>query len=200
MIKEKFLSWLLLFLENNSPKLFDKYGRDKIKYGAEGLYLMLYKLLAIFLIAWIIGISISLLKFLTFYSIIRTFSFGFHAKSSFQCFILSIIFFIFPTYIAVNFNFSSTFSILICIFSFISTILFAPADTSIRPIKSIRKRLFYKLFVLITVIIFSFFIFYSSMNSNYMLMALLVNSIMINPITYKLGGQKYENYRKEVNL
>ena len=85
-MKEKFL--------NDSVNLITRYNNtyteddiDKIKYGLEGLYLTVTKLIIIVLISIILGIFKELILVLIFFNIIRYPAFGVHADKSIICLI-----------------------------------------------------------------------------------------------------------------
>ncbi len=61
-------------------KNYDKTKLAEIKYGLEGLYLMITKLIIITIIAIILNITKEYLLFMLIYTIMRAPSFGIHAK------------------------------------------------------------------------------------------------------------------------
>jgi len=81
-------------------------------------------------------------------------------------------------------------------------IIYAPADTEKRPLINKKKRLRWKILSIIIAIILSVCIILFDQNklSNYMLIGFIEAVLMILPITYKLFGLPYNNYKtyKEV--
>ena len=79
----------------------------------------------------------------------------------------------------------------------ISMILWAPADTPKRPLIRKKHRLKCKilscLIVLIYTIIFSFNNI--SIINNAMLFALIIQMLIINPLTYKITNTQFNNYK-----
>ena len=74
--------------------------------------------------------------------------------------------------------------------------LYAPADTKKRPIVSSKRRLFFKVSTLIILFIYSYYIIRNSnLISNVMLASLLYQSLLINPLIYKLSHQSFNNYK-----
>ena len=187
---------------NSSINLIKKngnYSEEKlaeIKYGLEGIYLTISKLIIIGLIAYILGIFKEVIIFLALYNVIRTTSFGLHATKSWICLLSSsIIFIIFP---------------LICKYLFITDYLKmivglililliyknAPADTHKRPIINPKRRLFFKYTSTFIAIIFVYCALLINNNflSNCFILSLLVQSFMISPTIYKIFKLPYNNY------
>ena len=187
---------------NSSINLIKKngnYSEEKlaeIKYGLEGVYLTISKLIIISLIAYILGIFKEVIIFLALYNVIRTTSFGLHATKSWICLLSSsIIFIIFP---------------LICKYLFITDYLKmivglililliyknAPADTHKRPIINPKRRLFFKYTSTFIAIIFVYCALLINNNflSNCFILSLLVQSFMISPTIYKIFKLPYNNY------
>ncbi len=187
---------------NSSINLIKKngnYSEEKlaeIKYGLEGVYLTISKLIIIGLIAYILGIFKEVIIFLALYNVIRTTSFGLHATKSWICLLSSsIIFIIFP---------------LICKYLFITDYLKmivglililliyknAPADTHKRPIINPKRRLFFKYTSTFIAIIFVYCALLINNNflSNCFILSLLVQSFMTSPTIYKIFKLPYNNY------
>ena len=187
---------------NSSINLIKKngnYSEEKlaeIKYGLEGVYLTISKLIIISLIAYILGIFKEVIIFLALYNVIRTTSIGLHATKSWICLLSSsIIFIIFP---------------LICKYLFITDYLKmivglililliyknAPADTHKRPIINPKRRLFFKYTSTFIAIIFVYCALLINNNflSNCFILSLLVQSFMISPTIYKIFKLPYNNY------
>lgn len=170
---------------------------EEIRYGLEGIYLTITKSIVIFSIAFIFGILKELLIFLLFFNILRFTAFGIHAKNSIICLIYSnLIFLLLPViakYLVIN--------KIVKIISFIIIIIligkYAPADTEKRPIVSPKRRQTYKIISIIISI--SYMIISLSINNNFisnsLLLSLLLELIMINPLTYKIYKQPYNNYK-----
>ena len=82
---------------NSSIKFIMKYQEcddlklKKLNYGLQGIYSLVVKLIVIIIISIITKTISQTLLFLLFYSGIRTYSFGWHAKTNIGCWISSII-------------------------------------------------------------------------------------------------------------
>lgn len=192
-----------LFLDN-SISLITKYNKDlsdidieKILYGLEGIYLTVFKLLAVFVLAILFGIIKEVLLLLMAYNILRFFAFGFHAESSNDCLLLSICLFIVLPLIVFKQLISISFSPVICLLCLVGFWFFAPSDTVKRPLINPRKRLIRKIASTFLVFIYTLICVFSNneMLINALFLAVVIEFFMINPITYKLYKQPYDNYK-----
>lgn len=175
---------------------------DTMRYGLEGLYLTITKLIIIFIISLILGIFKEVLLLILIFNGIRLTSFGVHAKRSIDCLISSILFFLIFPMLCIKL----TIPLLIKQILFIPLVLligiFAPADTEKRPLKNKKKRTIYKILSIIISIIYMTLSLVIKDNtlSNCFIFALIIQIIVMLPITYKIFGVSYNNYKKyEVN-
>ena len=176
----------------------------KLKYGLEGIFNMSTKIIIVLIIAELTQTLQETILFLLFYAGIRTFSFGIHAKTSIGCWISTItIYNIIPILIK-NYYFSKELGYIFIIISLISIIIWAPADTPKRPLIREKNRLKCKIYSILVVILYTL-IFTISTNENInkaLIYALIIQSLMINPITYKLAKTRFNNYKyyhKKIN-
>ena len=179
-------------------KNFDENKLKEIKYGIESFYLTVSKLIVIFALAYIMGLFKSLCIFVFFYSLLRLNGFGLHAKKSWQCWVASVIVFLLIPYLCANLHFNKLFLLLISGLSLILIILFSPADTEKRPIISFKKRLIHKILCSITVLIYIFSLMFlqNDFLCNIIFFSIILETLMILPISYKIFGLKYNNYKK----
>ena len=89
LILEKCMNLITTYNKDLSEK-----DKDKIKYGLEGLYLTITKLIFIIIISIILGIFKEVILLLLTFNGIRLTAFGVHAKRSIDCLISSSLFFI----------------------------------------------------------------------------------------------------------
>lgn len=180
-----------------SNKDISKDELDKIMYGLEGLYLTIQKLIIVITLSVILKIFKEVLLFIVLYNLIRYLAFGVHAKNSLLCLIYSIFAFIgiplLTKYIDINFYLK----IIIFVICIILIIIYSPADTISRPIISKKRRMIYKIFSTLLSIIYMItsFIIKNEYISNLILLSLVLEIIMIIPITYKLLKMPYNNYK-----
>lgn len=180
-----------------SNKDINEVKLEEIMYGLESIYLTLEKIIFIIIISIILKIFKEVIIFMILYNIIRFTAFGAHAKNSITCLIISIITFIglpilakliiIPTYLKLVIG-------SICILGFI---IYAPADTEKRPIISKKRRVTYKICSIILGMIYIILSIYikDSFIDNTLIFSLILQTIMILPITYKLFGVSYNNYK-----
>ena len=182
-------------LINNLNK-YDKTQLEEIKYGIESIYLALSKIIVILIISSLLGLFKEAILFLLVFNILRAFAFGLHASKSIWCWISSSISFIGIPYICKNFIFPNLIYLILPIICLICFILYAPADTIKRPLINSRKRKIYKLLSIINCIIYFALIILikNFLIKNLLLFALILESILILPITYKIFKLPYKNY------
>ncbi len=169
----------------------------EIKYGLEALYLTFSKLIIIGIIALILGIFKELIIFLFIYNIIRATSFGLHASKSWICLISSTLTFIGLPIIMKIITLNIIAKIIIGLISMIGISLFSPADTHKRPIVNKKRRKIYKVLSTITATIYIILslIIKDTYLSNCFIFALILQNILISPLTYKLFNLPYNNYK-----
>lgn len=190
-----FMNKTMSFIKSNG-----KYSEEellKIEYGMEGIFLTITKVLIILLIGIIFKYLDTVILTLLFFNILRFFAFGLHAKKSWQCLIVSIIQFNILPYILINISVGNLLIILIGIFSSLSFLFFAPSDTEKRPLTNKKKRIVRKVLSIITAIIFTIVALHFNFISEVIVSALLIESFMVNPLSYKMLGLKYNNYKKK---
>lgn len=194
-MKERFVERAIIFIEKY--QVCDELKLKKLRYGLEGLYSLIIKLVMVLLLA----IGLKTLKetclILLFYTGLRTFSGGLHAKSNKSCWFLTItIYNVIPLLIK-NFNISNIIGYIILGIGMVGMLLWAPADTPKKPFIRKKVRVRNKILVLLVMSVYGiiFLIFNSNIIKNSLIYAVLVQSILINPITYKITKTQFNNYK-----
>ncbi|MBO5121443.1 MAG: accessory gene regulator B family protein [Bacilli bacterium] len=195
-MKEKFLDFCITFLQKNND--YSELELKKLRYGLEGIYLTLTKTIIILLVSVILNIFIETLICILLFNIIRYFAFGFHAEKSFHCLLLSLFNFVAIPYVLLKVNNSLVLNIIICLICLVFILIFAPADTVKRPLKDKKKRMKRKVLTFLTGCLYTLLIVFlkNSFISDILVSTLIITVIVINPITYKIFGQPYNNYKK----
>ena len=198
-MKKFFLKYSLKLVSDNYPN-YDEDKLDEIRYGLEATYLSLTKTFVILLVCLILGILKESLILLVLFNFLRLTAFGIHATKSWMCWISSSITFIglpflcktivLPDYILIIIGF-------ICLLCFF---LYAPADTKKRPLIHAKRRLVYKIITLVVGLIYVvlLFIINNSFLHNVLVCAMLIESVLIHPLTYKIFRLPYDNYKTYV--
>ena len=190
------------FIINNSISLVNKTNKynntelEEIKYGLESIYLAMTKVVVILFISACIGLFKEAVLFLLIFNLVRATAFGLHASKSIWCWISSSISFLLIPFICKNVIFPTIFYIVASIITVIIFLLYAPADTVKRPLINKKKRKMYKTLSVITALIFISLIFIidNFLIKNMLIFALILESILILPITYKIFKLPYRNY------
>lgn len=177
---------------------YDEEKLEIIEYGLEALYALISKTVVIFLVALLLGVLREVFLVFIFYGLIRTTAFGMHAKKSSHCYIISIGLFIGMAFLCKYISFNPYIKLLISVLSFITLMIYAPADTYKRPLLNAKKRKIYKIITIINSLVYLVVIIilrnYSI--SNYLMVGLLGASLMIHPLTYRVFQLPYNNYKK----
>lgn len=194
-MKEKFVNSSLNFITKYQD--CDKHKIVQLKYGLECIYSMFFKLFIAFIIAIIIGTIKETCIFFLFYAGIRASSYGIHAKNNLQCWISTLTIYNLIPFIIKNYNISNSIGYIIILISFISMILWAPADTPKKPLIRKKNRLICKITSCIIVVIYAIIFTLNKNNfiNNGLIYALTIQSILINPITYKITNTQFNNYK-----
>lgn len=176
---------------------YDDVKLAEIKYGLESLYITITKTIVYFSLAYVLGIFKELLLILLFYGALRTTGFGLHTKKSWQCWITSGIIFMFIPFLVKYLIIGMEIRIIISVLSIIFIAIYSPADTEKRPLIRKNRRIIYKIITTLTAIgitIYSF-ITANALIQNSILFSLLLECLMICPLSYKIFKLKYANYK-----
>ena len=194
-MKEKFIDNCMSMIKSN--KELSERDQKKMRYGLEGLYLTITKMIVIFILAIILGIFKEVLILLLLFNIIRYTAFGVHAKRSIDCLISSTVFFIGFPILCIYLEIPFILKLLIGLLCTIIIAIYAPSDTIKRPLKDKKKRMIYKIIsVLISIIyIILSVVIKDNTLSNAFIFSLIIEMIIILPITYKIFGVPYNNHK-----
>lgn len=179
---------------------YDEDKLDEIRYGLEAIYLSLSKTIVILLITLILGIFKEAVIVLLFFNFLRMFAFGIHAKKSWQCWISSSIMFIGIPYLCIYTELKEIIYYILIGFSVINYILYAPADTVKRPLIRKNRRIKFKILTLLVSIIY--IVLFLNTNDvfiqNTIVYTMLLETVLIHPLTYKVFNLPYKNYERYV--
>ena len=193
-MKEVLINNILTNIKKNYK--YDEIKLLEIKYGLETIYLTITKTVVIYLISFILNMTLELSLLIIFYGILRLTGFGLHAKKSYQCWISSLIIFV---CIPMAIKYLILPKIIICIVSplLCGLILkYAPADTEKRPLVNKQKRKTYKIITFIEYVIYSVVIILVNNNLiiNTLFFSMILEVIVILPIIYRVFKLPYNNY------
>ena len=190
-----------VFLEHSLQLLNKEYhyqgdDLDRVKYGLEVVYISSTKMVVILLVSLIFKAFKETLLMILFVNGLRTFAYGIHAKKSWHCYVSSIICFVLSPMLFKYIELNIIQKILISIICFISYAVFAPADTHKRPLINKKHRDKLKLNTLIVCSIYIAIIFISknTLINNMIILSMITEMFVINPIIYKIFDMPYNNY------
>ena len=191
-----------LFLENSmnficNYQSISDYDKKKVKYGLEGLYLTITKMVLLTILALLLNMFKEFILVVVFFNVIRYTGFGFHAEKSYQCLLFSTFNFIAIPFLLLHIQLSNFFVYIICAICIFHYLLFAPADTKKRPLSNKRKRIIRKIVTVTIGFIYTLMIIL--LNNTYwtsiILSAMIIQAIIISPLIYRLFNQPYNNYK-----
>ncbi len=193
-MKNAFVTHSLEYLIRNNA--CTEKQKNIFRYTLESLYSLITKtsvvlILSIFLKTFPITLTMILL-----YSILRGFAFGIHATKNSYCWIVTLSVYVIVPLCIKYVTIPNTILYIFFGISILAFILWAPADTPSRPLLNKKKRETNKIITLSLASIYLISCFYFK-NSNYseiVFFTLLIESICICPITYKLFHIPCKNY------
>lgn len=194
MVKRLFINWVLSLIKEYYPE-YDEKTIDRIRYGVEAVYLTFTKLIVIFGIAFFIGIFKESIILLLLFNLLRTTGFGLHASKSWMCWVASSFIFLCCPLLCMYITIPRSIVILLEIVLLVNLYLYAPADTIKRPLKNKKKRLIYKVLTCITggVYLLLSVSLDNSFLVNSLLFAMIIETVLIHPLTYMVFNMPYKN-------
>ena len=193
-MKEKFIVGVVNLARRN--KEYSDEDVAVMRYALEGIYLTFTKIFVITLIACLLGLFKEYMWFVILYTPLRSVSFGWHANTTKECWVVSILSFILIPYIFSIITINEITKIILLTFSILVFALYSPADTKKRPIVNKKRRLLFKVVSLIITLVYCCYSFkHSNLISNLMIASLLYQSLLINPLIYKITHQEFNNYK-----
>jgi len=194
-VKKKFIESSILLIKNN--KEVGELAEKKLRYGLEAFYNLATKTIVLILFSILFGTFYEFFLLTLIYSTLRLYGFGIHMKTSLQCWFTTMPIYIVGCILIKYTVFPDIVHVIVWIFGFLSFLLFAPADTHARPLIHKKKRIRAKvlsLCILCSYFVLSFYI-KDPVIHNAILYAIVMESISINPLVYKLFHMPFNNYK-----
>ncbi len=194
-MKNIFINKSLALINKYYPN-YDDIKIAEIKYGLEGMYLTITKLVIIFSIAIMLNIYKEMLLLLIFFNIMRTTGFGLHATKSWICLLSSTLIFIGLPFVSKIIIISLPIKIILGALAIILVYKYAPADTKKRPLinPKTRRKLKIKTIFRTTILMIFAIIIKNNIISNLVIFGIYTEIILIIPISYKIFNLSYNNY------
>ncbi len=198
-MKKKFIESSLTLIKKNQE--VDKLKEKKLKYGLEGFYNLATKLVVILILSFLFHTLTEFILLTIIYGTLRLYGFGIHMKTSIQCWFTTLPLYIGGCLLIKYCLFPNLFCYFIWVIGYLSFLFFAPADTPSRPLIHPDKRRRAKIFALMILTIYAilYFITNNLILNHVIIYAVLLESISINPLTYKLFHTPFNNYKKFQN-
>ncbi|MDD6223883.1 MAG: accessory gene regulator B family protein [bacterium] len=198
-MKKLFLQYSLKIIKDYYPS-YDDIQMEKIRYGLEATYLTITKTFVILTICFILGIFKECILLLVTFNLLRVTGFGLHATKSWMCWVSSIIIFIGIPYLCKVMILPTAALAILAALSIICFLFYAPADTKKRPLVRKKRRIIYKTITVSIGILYTIGIFITDITliQNSLVSAMLIESLLIHPLTYKIFHLSYNNYKTYV--
>jgi len=196
MIKRIIINNSMKCIKNYYPN-YSKEQIEKIQYGLEALYLSITKVIIILIVSFLLNILKETLIVLLLFNILRATGFGLHATKSWGCWITSLPTFIVVPWICKFIVIPLYILIIIASISLLCFLFFAPADTHKRPLIRKKRRIIYKVLTILLGLIYlaGIILINNIFIANALAMTMLIESVLICPLTYKLFKMPYNNYK-----
>lgn len=170
----------------------------KINYGLKVIMLNLSKFIIIVMVAYILNLCKYALLTILLMIVMKKYCFGLHAKSNRICTAITTAMVLGTAYVSKYRLIGMRYVILIAILAFIGICKYAPADTKAHPLigKKLRANLRRKAIVSVISAYGIAFILNKNDVTIIVVLTAFIQSIMINPLTYKLLNREWNNYEK----
>lgn len=177
---------------------FTDIERDKLYYGVITLLINIIKSTFIFCIALFLGMIKEVLIIAVIIASLRLTSSGLHAKSNLMCTVITLVAYIGSSILSRNLSINYQIAFIICIVLTFILFRYSPADTENRPIlgKEQRRKLKIQTLIIALIILIINFIVSNNLILNLTMYAMIVQTIAILPITYKILKRSCNNYEK----
>ena len=194
-MKEKFVNSSISFISKYQE--CDDLKLKRLKYGLEGIYSLIIKTIVVIIISIFTKTIQETILLILFYAGIRTFSYGMHAKSNLSCWITTLLIYNGIPLFTQKIDIPNNIGYIILGGALISMILWAPADTPKRPLIRKNQRIKCKILSIIIVLIYTLIYLFSNniLINQTIIFALIIQTIIINPLSYKLTNTRFNNYK-----
>lgn len=193
-MKNRFINYCMNMISEENK--FDEIKLEEIRYGLITFYLFITKYILLVIVASLLGLLKEMFIFTFFFSFIRMYAGGLHANKTWICTLTSLSLFLGLPYISSILSINVYIKAFILIIGIIIIYKYSPADTKKKPIVSKRIRLIRKWKSTITTILYSFLSLFINdiFISNSLMFIIVVECILILPLTYKFFHFEYNNY------
>lgn len=193
---DKICNYLTNKIRKQIPEFTDEKA-EEINYGLQLLIGELPKTFIFILISILLGVFKEFLITIIVIFPYRAFSGGFHLKTHLGCILGTSMFYCGIAYISkfslFSYNTKYVLTILIWIFGILMCKLYAPADTENIPIlrKKERKTKRILSYIVLTITLIIGVVIKNNTISNIIILGMLVQSIMISKLAYRITNNKY---------
>ena len=137
---EKFVNFIVKTIASSNPQ-FSELQLKKMEYGLNSIFGEITKLITFIIFFYLFSAEKYFLISFIFFSPIRLFSGGYHAKTYWGCFIFTLVFFVLIIFLGKYFHPNNAIPMLLIILSINLICIFSPVDNKNKPIKSKKRKL-----------------------------------------------------------
>lgn len=137
---DKLVSYIVRKISQTNPE-FSELDVKKMEYGLLCFFDEITKVISFFIIFYLFSLQQYYVVTFMFFCPVRLFSGGYHAKTYWGCFIMSLLIFFMIIAIGKNFIFGNVVHITIMFISLLLIFIFSPVDNINKRIKSNERRL-----------------------------------------------------------
>ena len=170
---------------------------EKLSIGLTVILLNIFEMTLVFILSFFLGVIKETLIFSIMFTLLRTLGSGVHCKTSSQCITVTLTFYIGAALLSKYFPVNTVPALCISLICTAFLYKYAPADTENRPIlgERHRKKLKIEITIMALLIILANLIIADNALFNPSMYAMVIETIIVLPCTYKLMNVNYNNYK-----
>jgi len=192
-MNEKIITLLTDFLARNSEKEYRPGSDDYeiLRYGLAVIYYTITKTILLLAVAVALNILPYTLAFMAVFGGLRMYARGLHLKSNFGCTVLGFANYMVGIYISIHFDIGLLLTVIIYLICVSLNAIYAPSPTENSPISESEKLpLKFKTIIIMGGLFIVMLVIGNNAYRNIILMATVIETLHILPITYKIFKEK----------
>ena len=171
--------------------------REKLLIGATVILFNMLEVCIVFTLAFLLGILKETMLFTIMFVPLRMLAAGVHCKTGSTCLLITVIFYIGSSLLCKYCPIRISYAIILGIMCIIAFLKYAPADTENRPILGEKHRRMIKIktiSIAVLILVINILIKNATL-FNCAMYALIIETVSILPLTYKIFNYTYNNYK-----
>lgn len=193
---EKISGALMNYIHQSLPEKTEE-ELEKIKYGIDIFLLNIYKIIILLFVAGIFHVLTEMILAMFSFGVIRMFASGLHMRKGWTCLFMTALVLFSVILLSYYIPLQPGSKLGVFLFSTILFFFYAPADTEEKPlINSVLRTKLKKMTLLVSLLfyILSMTVFYQHIIGSILIYSLLMESLLVTPVIYKIFRRRYQNY------